>query len=341
MPADLSRTPPLRKQAGNPAPAARGCFRRVGGDRGHAKQLPRDVQRNSCFFFEDLDAPTSRAAALMLPPHSRSSTNHELSWRVGDVASILGFVGGFYTDGKYAYVCEARPSGAVGSTPIVREMSFDETGAPYPFFYANNNSMHPRSASRFDAPQQGYQYDPVDGWVERPPGSDHPPRRTTRRSCTLVTNVQLVRVAGQDVAASTVGRLAHQILNLNTGLRELDSAIEERVRRHRHAEVESMPGLGPLLGAQFLADTGGGASVFGTADRLSGISGLAPVPHGSSRVSGNLRRPRRYDHRLLRAFYLSVRPSIRHNDQSKVFYNRKEPRENVIHGQFLRWRDVG
>ncbi|MHA6739158.1 IS110 family RNA-guided transposase [Rhodococcus erythropolis] len=134
---------------------------------------------------------------------------------------------------------------------------------------------------------------------------------------------QLARVAGQDVAASTVGRLAHQILNLNVELRELDSSIEERFRRHRHAEViESMPGFGPLLGAEFLAATGGDVSAFGSADRLAGISGLAPVPRDSGRVSGNLRRPRRYDRRLLRAFYLSAQLSIRHNAQSQVFYNR-------------------
>jgi transposase len=137
-------------------------------------------------------------------------------------------------------------------------------------------------------------------------------------------NVQLVRVAGQDVAASTVGRLAHQILNLNVELRELDSSIEERVRRHRHAEViESMPGFGPLLGAELLAATGGDVAAFGTADRLAGISGLAPVPRDSGRVSGNLRRPRRYDRRLLRAFYLSAQLSIRHNAQSQLFYDRK------------------
>ena len=70
------------------------------------------------------------------------------------------------------------------------------------------------------------------------------------------------------------GRQAgHQILNLNTELRELDSLIEERFRRHRHAKViESMPGFEPLLGAEFLAATGGDVSAVGTADRLAGIS---------------------------------------------------------------------
>ncbi|MGC0366720.1 transposase [Rhodococcus sp. 27YEA15] len=71
-------------------------------------------------------------------------------------------------------------------------------------------------------------------------------------------------------------------------------------------------------------------SAFGTTDRLAGISGLAPVPRDSGRVSENLRRPCRYDRRLLRAFYLSAQLSIRHSAQSQVFYDRNEPRVNVV-----------
>ena len=78
-----------------------------------------------------------------------------------------------------------------------------------------------------------------------------------------------------------------------------------------------------MLGAEFLAATGGDVSAFESADRLAGISGLAPVPRDSGRVSGNLRRPRRYDRRLLRVFYLPAQLSIRHSAQSQLFYDRK------------------
>lgn len=40
-------------------------------------------------------------------------------------------------------------------------------------------------------------------------------------------------------------------------------------------------------------------------------------------VSGNHRRPRRYDRRLLRVFYLSAQLSIRSNVDSKAYYDRK------------------
>ncbi|MEE2033371.1 IS110 family RNA-guided transposase [Rhodococcus chondri] len=137
-------------------------------------------------------------------------------------------------------------------------------------------------------------------------------------------NAQRVRVPGQDVAAATVGRLAKQILALDAELAELDTSIEDRFRRHRHAAViESMPGIGPLLGAEFLAAVGGDLAVFATADRLAAVAGLAPVPRDSGRISGNHRRPRRYDRRLLRVFYLSAQLSIRSNADSKAYYDRK------------------
>ncbi|MBH1937682.1 transposase [Streptomyces sp. AV19] len=41
---------------------------------------------------------------------------------------------------------------------------------------------------------------------------------------------------------------------------------------------------------------------FGTPDRLAGVAGLAPVPKDSGRIGYNLRRPRRYNRRLLRVF---------------------------------------
>ena len=135
---------------------------------------------------------------------------------------------------------------------------------------------------------------------------------------------QVVRVAGQRVAAAVVQTLAHSVLDLNRRLAELDKQIEQTFRRHRSATViESMPGMGPLLGAEFLAATGGDVTTFGTADRLAAVAGLAPAPRDSGRISGNLRRPRRYDRRLLRVAYLSAQLSVRSCPASKVFYDRK------------------
>jgi transposase len=51
-------------------------------------------------------------------------------------------------------------------------------------------------------------------------------------------------------------------------------------------------------------------SAFSSPDRLAGVAGLAPVPRDSGKVSGNLRRSRRYNRRLQRVLYISALFSI-------------------------------
>ncbi len=71
---------------------------------------------------------------------------------------------------------------------------------------------------------------------------------------------------------------------------------------------------------------------FETADRLAEFAGLAPQPRDSGRVSGNLRRPRRYHRGLLRAMYLSAQISVQKNAHCRVFYQRKRS-EGKTHKQ--------
>ncbi|MER5411250.1 IS110 family transposase [Streptomyces sp. NPDC002769] len=135
---------------------------------------------------------------------------------------------------------------------------------------------------------------------------------------------QYTTVAGEKLAAAVVARLAREVMALDEEIAETDALIEGRFRDHPHAEVIlSMPGLGPVLGAEFIAHTGGDMSVFGSSDRLAGVAGLAPVPKDSGRISGNMRRPRRYCRRLLRVFYMSAMVAARCCPVSKAFYERK------------------
>ena len=73
-------------------------------------------------------------------------------------------------------------------------------------------------------------------------------------------------------------------------------------------------------------------TAFDSVDRLAGVSGLAPVPRDSGRVTGNLRRPRRYDRRLLRVCYLSAQIAIRADPASRIYYDRKRA-EGKTHTQ--------
>jgi len=80
--------------------------------------------------------------------------------------------------------------------------------------------------------------------------------------------------------------------------------------------------------------TGGNLAAFATSGRLASYAGLVPVPQDSGRVTGNLRRPKRYNRRLRRVFYMAAPSSIRANGPSREFYQRKRG-ERLIHTQAL------
>ncbi|QKV68071.1 MULTISPECIES: IS110 family transposase [Streptomyces] len=135
---------------------------------------------------------------------------------------------------------------------------------------------------------------------------------------------QHTAVIGEKAIAKMVHTLAKEVMTLNDKIRETDKLIEGRFHEHELADViTSLPGIGPLLGAEFVASTGGDLEAFPTADRLAAFAGLAPAPHDSGKSSGNLHRPQRYHRRLQRVFYTSALISIRSDPNSRRFYDRK------------------
>ncbi|MGW7539493.1 IS110 family transposase [Amycolatopsis sp. NPDC054798] len=146
---------------------------------------------------------------------------------------------------------------------------------------------------------------------------------------------QTVRLPGETTTAVLVKRLARQLLDLDRDLKDTDKLIIERFRAHPQATIiESLPGLGPILGAEFLVVTGGTLSGFASAGRLASYAGLVPVPQDSGRVTGNLRRPKRYNRRLRRVFYMAALSSLRADGPSRAFYDKKRG-ERLIHTQAL------
>lgn len=128
----------------------------------------------------------------------------------------------------------------------------------------------------------------------------------------------------EKLTAQLIAAVAGEVITLNEQVRDLDKLTGDRFHQHELAPViESMPGIGPLLGAEFLAATGGDLSFFGTPDRLAGFAGLAPAPRDSGRIRGNLQRPRRYHRGLNRVFYYSALLSIASCEESRRFYDRK------------------
>jgi transposase len=134
---------------------------------------------------------------------------------------------------------------------------------------------------------------------------------------------QHTTLPAERTAALPAAQLAQGVITLNEQIKELDQLIEDRFRRHPSAEViVSMPGIGVLLGAEFIAATGK-MSRFTGADQLASLAGVTPQPRDSGRISGNLHRPQRYSRPLQRVFYTSALLSIQSCPESRRFYDRK------------------
>jgi transposase len=149
---------------------------------------------------------------------------------------------------------------------------------------------------------------------------------------------QHTSLPGEKLTAQMVHTLAAEVMALNQQIAEIDKTIGARFREHQAYEViTSMPGLGVILGAEFLAATGGDMDLFGTSDRLAGFGGVAPVPRDSGKISGNLHRPRRYNRRLQRVFYI---PRCSASATAKTlagFTNASEPRASATSKRSWPW----
>ena len=146
---------------------------------------------------------------------------------------------------------------------------------------------------------------------------------------------QHVPIPGEHLAATVIGQLAYEILLLDDALAEINHSIETELPRHRYSSVLlSLPGFGPTLAAEFIAYTGGNMGHFANPDRLASFCGLAPVAKDSGNVSGNHRRPKSYDRRLLRVWYLSSMNALRCDEPSKIYYDRKRS-EGKVHVQAI------
>ncbi|MBT2565087.1 IS110 family transposase [Arthrobacter sp. ISL-85] len=161
----------------------------------------------------------------------------------------------------------------------------------------------------------------IQAWLKK-----HGTRSSAAIAATAVeaAKSQHTTVPAQHIGEQIVAALAREILALSDELAELDALISAKVTEHHHATVLlSMPGFGPVLAAEFLGATGGDLSVFENPGRFAGVAGLAPVPKDSGRISGNHHRPRRYDRRLLRVFFLSSLSALKSCMASRTYYDRK------------------
>lgn len=136
-------------------------------------------------------------------------------------------------------------------------------------------------------------------------------------------NAQHTVVPGQDVAASIVADVATQLLLLDERIKDITARVTTTFRAHPQAEIiESLPGMGPILGAELIA-AAGDLNGYANPGRLASAAGLVPVPRDSGRRIGNLHRPVRYSRKLRRVFYLSAQSAMMREGPNRDYYLKK------------------
>jgi transposase len=143
---------------------------------------------------------------------------------------------------------------------------------------------------------------------------------------------QRIALPGERLAAELVRELAREALAVRERLATLDADLEAALTRHPDAAlIQSLPGMGATLTAEFIAEAGGIAR-FGSADHLAAAAGLAPVLKQSGKVR-YLQRAAGGNKALKRVFYQSAFCSLG-SPASRRFYERKRA-EGKRHHQAL------
>lgn len=147
-------------------------------------------------------------------------------------------------------------------------------------------------------------------------------------------NSQSVALPAEEVAAAIVAELAAEALALKKRIEALDGELRRRFFARPEARIlSSLPGMGPVLGSEFLV-AAGDLSAFSSADQLAAYAGLVPAAQDSGKRVGNHRRMRGGNKVLKRVFYQSAFASLRSSSESRAFYDRKKA-EGKKHTQAL------
>jgi transposase len=154
------------------------------------------------------------------------------------------------------------------------------------------------------------------------------------RKALAAAKAQSVTLPAESVAATIVSELAKEALALKERISTLDRELEQRFFARPEARIlASLPGMGPILGSEFLVSVGD-LSAFSSADQLAAYAGLVPAAHDSGKRVGKHRRMRGGNKVLKRVFYQSAFASLRSSPHSRAFYDRKR-REGKKHTQAL------
>jgi transposase len=151
----------------------------------------------------------------------------------------------------------------------------------------------------------------------------------------VITAAQAQRtvVPGEARMAEFAREFATEAITVRGRIGELEAQIAADLDRHPDAAlIRSLPGMGAILTAEFLAEAGD-LTRFATGDQLASAAGLAPVLQQSGKMH-YLRRATAGSKTLKFVFYQSAFCAIRTDPASKAFYRRKRT-EGKRHHQAL------
>lgn len=168
--------------------------------------------------------------------------------------------------------------------------------------------------------------------LRKTPGLREPERLA--EAALAAAKAQTIIVPGETTVAALVHELAHEALAVRDRLGGLDKELAALVARHPDgALILSLPGMGAVLSAEFIA-AAGDVTRFRSPDAMAAAAGLAPILRQSGKARA-LRRAYGGDKALKRVFYQSAFCAVSTKDPtSKAFYDRKR-REGQRHVQAL------
>jgi transposase len=133
---------------------------------------------------------------------------------------------------------------------------------------------------------------------------------------------QRCELPAAEAKAALVAEIASEMLRTRERIAELDRRLEELLADDLAARiVRTMPGMGIVFTAEFLAEVGN-LGRFASADALAVAAGVAPVLRASGATSYR-RRARRGNKVLKRVLYRSAFSCISHHKSSEAFYRKK------------------
>lgn len=125
-----------------------------------------------------------------------------------------------------------------------------------------------------------------------------------------------------EAKSALAAELATEMLRTRERIAELDRRLEELLAPSSEAKiVRSLPGMGVVFMAEFLAEAGD-LGRFASADSLAAAAGIAPALRASGATSYQ-RGARRGNRVLKRVLYRSAFSCISHHGQSEAYYRKK------------------